>query len=809
MNFRIYFYLIFNLLLVSNYLFAQITPNGKAVNSSNGSDLNSTQISAINYIISNYYNVEVIQSSQANHGRFNCHFFAWNNTQGYGIWTQDYIWKNGQPSELKWVSYPTDYYTDQNYSQPSGYASYVSTNSSDAEICVYTSDGIVTHSARELSYSSKLISKWGSFGIYKHDPYECPDGRWVWSPQWGWQQNTDYGTITAYYKINPKYRTVGTGDPGGRNWGTITSALVNIPYGSAVTVLSGTQTLTEDILIPTGVTLTIKSGATVNLNGKYIKSTGGTIVQESGSTISGLQAYLKSGSTLRGYFPTLSSAVDNSSTNQKIELLPSTTYTDTISYSGKDYLKIAGASNGTSVIDGNITLTNCTDFDLSNLKMHNGHSITINSSSGSDTHFITFMGSGSINQYNGNGNHTSGVVHNAASTSAALYYYNTSGNVWGVDITDHDFGIWATANASMNVSTSTFCDNMLDLYANSGGYIYAPNNTMSAPWPQSIGGNVSGYSSYVCSKQLSKSDILVGGIEDTPLPEEINLLNAEYAELLKRITDENEDKSPTVLIGYKPEFDALIMDYKALLTANSSPVETTAILSKIEKCYYATESQDEFEAHINTLLREKSSPYIERYFVNLNLNNEKYKEAIEVCEKVLSSKEINEALTCEMLYEEALIYKYSLSNTTKANELFTKLVNDYPDNGLFSFAARELEQEGLEAPKAENSNTNQEEAIAKDFSVESYPNPFNPSTTISYSLPSESNVKIAIYDIMGRIVKTLASESKPMGSYQVTWDGTNSNGARVTSGIYLYRFEAVTLENNKHFSKSAKLMLVK
>jgi flagellar hook assembly protein FlgD len=62
---------------------------------------------------------------------------------------------------------------------------------------------------------------------------------------------------------------------------------------------------------------------------------------------------------------------------------------------------------------------------------------------------------------------------------------------------------------------------------------------------------------------------------------------------------------------------------------------------------------------------------------------------------------------------------------------------------------------------------------------------------------------------MGRKVKTLASESKPMGSYHAIWDGTNSNGVRVSSGIYLYRFEALSLENNQHFTKSAKLMMVK
>jgi len=202
-------------------MFAQITPNGKTVSSSVGYDLSAEEISAINYIVENYYDVEVIQSSQANHGRFNCHFYAWNNTQGYGVWTQDYIWKHGQPSPLKRIDLPTDYYTDQNYSQPSGYASYVPTSTGDAEICVYKSEGEITHAARCLSYTNKLISKWGPFGIYKHDPYECPDDRWVYSSLWGWIQHTDYGVITDYYKINPKYRPVGSGDPGGRDWGTI------------------------------------------------------------------------------------------------------------------------------------------------------------------------------------------------------------------------------------------------------------------------------------------------------------------------------------------------------------------------------------------------------------------------------------------------------------------------------------------------------------------------------------------------------------------------------------------------------------
>ena len=166
---------------------------------------------------------------------------------------------------MKWINSPTSYYTDQNYSEPSGYASYVSTTIDNAEICVYMSEGSITHSARRLSYTSELISKWGRWGIYKHDDDECPDGRWYYSPEWGWRQAANYGTITNYYKINPKYRPVGTGDPGGRDWITIENAMNGITSGSVVPVLSGTQTLTNNVTVPSGVLLQINSGIPVKI----------------------------------------------------------------------------------------------------------------------------------------------------------------------------------------------------------------------------------------------------------------------------------------------------------------------------------------------------------------------------------------------------------------------------------------------------------------------------------------------------------------------------------------------------------------
>ncbi len=72
------------------------------------------------------------------------------------------------------------------------------------------------------------------------------------------------------------------------------------------------------------------------------------------------------------------------------------------------------------------------------------------------------------------------------------------------------------------------------------------------------------------------------------------------------------------------------------------------------------------------------------------------------------------------------------------------------------------------------------------FRLESaYPNPFNSSTTIEYRLPSQADVKLAIFDIHGRLVTTLVEEQKSAGVYQATWDGVGS-----TSGVYICRIVA-------------------
>ena len=71
-----------------------------------------------------------------------------------------------------------------------------------------------------------------------------------------------------------------------------------------------------------------------------------------------------------------------------------------------------------------------------------------------------------------------------------------------------------------------------------------------------------------------------------------------------------------------------------------------------------------------------------------------------------------------------------------------------------------------------------------------YPNPFNPSTTISYGLPQMISVKIAVYDIKGSLITILQDGKQSAGYHKVIWNSSNSNGRSVSSGIYIYRIVA-------------------
>ncbi len=88
--------------------------------------------------------------------------------------------------------------------------------------------------------------------------------------------------------------------------------------------------------------------------------------------------------------------------------------------------------------------------------------------------------------------------------------------------------------------------------------------------------------------------------------------------------------------------------------------------------------------------------------------------------------------------------------------------------------------------------------IALETKIQSiYPNPFNPSTTISFSLKQESEVNIFVFDSKGQLIKKIENGIKQKGNHSVVWNGKDSNDKTVSSGIYLFKMKAGKYESTE------------
>lgn len=100
------------------------------------------------------------------------------------------------------------------------------------------------------------------------------------------------------------------------------------------------------------------------------------------------------------------------------------------------------------------------------------------------------------------------------------------------------------------------------------------------------------------------------------------------------------------------------------------------------------------------------------------------------------------------------------------------------------------------------------QAMPTSFALDqNFPNPFNPETSIGYQLPETGNVKLEIYDVLGKKIKTLMTKEQLAGYYTVNWNAINDNGMVVPSGIYYYRIQVITA--NEVFSSTRKMLLLK
>ena len=560
-------------------------------------------------------------------------------------------------------------------------------------------------------------------------------------------------------------------------------------------VLSGNNSLTSSPnSLASNTGLIIKAGATVNLNTFPIITSGGTITVESGATINfgsygillnggsvifegGVPncVYLKQSGALKGYYGSIQSAINYAASNQTVEL-QARTYSENPSFSSKSNITLTGQGSGSTTINGNITVTNSYNIQI--------YSIEVNGAISTNSTQLTYVtsdllsSSTILNDYGSTQTTLANSIATYGTTSFAVNSYGGTGSIFSNTISNHDCAVYLTSSASYNVGDqNTFCGNLLDIYVTNGAYAYAISNIYSQPLPQSIYGNVfvTGTNG-VCG--LSKSSIREISQPNSIYSESLKEVDKKYLTLLRKINDDTK-KEKYDKVKYSSDFSGLIEECKHIISLEDDKETFKAALSKLNHLYKAEEEKKSFMTYLNMLANSKVNeqylPYIKRYSIWAAVDNKDYSNSISIADEVLKTANNDEDLICEMLYEEGLIYKYYLGDKENAKKVFTEIMTTYPNKLMAKFAAAET---GIEFKVDEDYNSLDNQEVKK-FSIDNYPNPFNPSTKISFTIPEKGNVKLRVFDVLGREISLLANGVYEAGKYEVSFNASN-----LPSGIY-------------------------
>ena len=184
-----------------------------------------------------------------------------------------------------------------------------------------------------------------------------------------------------------------------------------------------------------------------------------------------------------------------------------------------------------------------------------------------------------------------------------------------------------------------------------------------------------------------------------------------------------------------------------------------------------------------------------------------HKNAIQIAEEILQCypKSEHEYTALFNLFN---IYQKDLADESTAKTYLEILKTDYPDYELTLIAQFDVgEPVEWKLPKRFSPPPSMPVVateLPKSYALgANYPNPFNSSTVIPYELPEAAQVKLTIYDILGREVAALVDVPVVAGYQRAVWDGKDRSGNLVANGVYIYSIQA------NRFTQSRKLLLLK
>ena len=612
---------------------------------------------------------------------------------------------------------------------------------------------------------------------------------------------------------------------------TISTALAATVPGQTVNV-TGQQTITNDLTVPSGVKLKLNSGSTLTFNsGKKIMAIGGGNITASNTTFQGngtagywyaIMFYANTSGTIQSC--TIKDAVCGIYCAQVTNLTVSNSTIRNNSLYGFSIISSSSPTISNCIIQNNGTgisssssrpaITGCT------IENNTNYGISANNIDNYYPHLFWYD-----NTFSGNG-------YAMLLNNASPYIYNStiSDNYHGITITSglpnfaDPSNQWRGYNAiTCNMAIPNFkADNYSTVYAgygpsggeDSGGY----NSIFGSELPDMEASNNSDilacnnywgiYSSPAIWADATSTILAWYPLSSDPNPGSCSLYKSPSLAKNSSSTEESnlsEKYLEAIASGYKNDFNTAKNLLKSLIEDKfDSKYSPLALLT-----YYNLDSKDKELNGTNVVYslddilknvynRSKEDPlrpFAVRLLAREAALQNKTDEMIAYNTEIIENYP-NSSQEVSALYDLVNYYYEIEEDNVTANKYLKKMAEAYPDNDLTLFAKVNLGLTSFDLKKSEGMSIEQ---IPNTYSLEdNFPNPFNPTTTISYSIPNDEKVVLKVYDIIGSEITTLVNEEKAAGKYEVNFDASS-----LSSGVYIYKIQAGS------FVSSKKMLLLK
>lgn len=609
---------------------------------------------------------------------------------------------------------------------------------------------------------------------------------------------------------------------------------------------SGTIACTDDVTVPAGVTLTIDPGATVTFPASKKLRIYGTLVAEgtelsdiefdcatSGSKWSGL--WFENGSSGDLEYCTINNAAYGVYGKQGTPSVSNCTFVNNIyalrtyqgNWSGKPFQNniMQGGTNGIHISQSTyLTIDECTIDGPSYYGLRASSANYTNEVLNCNIKDVTKDG---VYLYNSDLTFEFNDIHSNGEEGVYMYggsdpsFYDFGGNnivanndLWGIYINTGCVPILGSSYASTGDGNSYYGNGSGELYSVGSDVINARNNY----WGQVYGDTtlipVSG-PNFMTNPQLplnpnmrSLQKMIVGDDKDSG-DETAGILSAPIDSVALALFT----KAHALQVAKK--FDSAIPLYQQIIDEHPQSQQAEMSVIRLSRCYQRTEDKSEGKAIIISYTDNEESEDVSiaaQYEAgDWELDDGNIDAAIDYftgvahAQKTRSKEALLEVwhihfnITGNEGQLKTLLKQYEKWYGVDENVIDMKLLMglisvEEADKWFKEHANDELGKEAAQSA---------EDVLPTRFVLhENYPNPFNPVTRIDFELPSESHVKMEIFNILGQKVIVLVDRDMQAGRFTEKWDGQDRNGIKVGAGLYFCRFTA------GEFSKTIKMTLL-